>query len=111
WDVSPRVIEVMYADSISGASRSFHGNDGETSVYLTHSPELVRLDLALDEPDRSRPQPFFSYGSRQITGSGAIGNPTAASADKGREVLRWAIEDLTAEVRRAIDEAAPAVRG
>ncbi|HEU5422815.1 MAG TPA: creatininase family protein [Nitrolancea sp.] len=110
WDVSPRVIEVMYADSITGASRSFHGNDGETSVYLTHSPELVHLDLAVDEPDRSRPQPFFTYGSQQITGSGAIGHPTSASVDKGREVLRWAIEDLTAEVRRAIEEIAPGVR-
>jgi len=106
WDVSPRVVEIVYRDSIPGTLRSFHGNDGETSVYLTHSPELVRLDLAVDEP-RDYERSAFAYHSRKLTSSGVIGEPTAATAAKGDEILAFAVEDLVAFVRRAAEEPAP----
>ena len=106
WDVSPRVVAEMYADSIPGTLRSFHANDGETSVYLAHSPELVTLALAVDEPvDYERP--VFSYHSRQITQSGCIGRPRAATAEKGRAILAWAIEDLAAVIEQAAKEPMP----
>lgn len=108
WDVSPRVTESMYADSIEGARRSFHGNDGETSVYLAHSPALVRQDLAVDEPAGEYRRPFFSYHSRKLTESGVIGRPRAASAEKGRTILSFAIEDLTALLQVGASEETPA---
>ena len=46
WDVSPRVVDAVYADAIEGTLRSFHANDAETSVYLAHSPHLVHTELA-----------------------------------------------------------------
>ncbi|HZQ03584.1 MAG TPA: creatininase family protein [Gaiellaceae bacterium] len=106
WDVSPRVIDLVYRDSIPGTLRSFHANDGETSVYLTHSPELVDLELAVDEP-RDYERSAFTYHSRKLTTSGVIGEPTAASAARGEEILSFAIEDLVRFVRRAADEQVP----
>jgi creatinine amidohydrolase len=106
WDVSPRVIDLVYRDSIAGTLRSFHANDGETSVYLTHSPELVDLELAVDEP-RDYERASFSYHSRKLTTSGVIGEPTAATAAKGEEIVAFAIEDLVAFVRRAAEEPVP----
>ena len=106
WDISPRVVEQMYADSIEGTLKSFHANDGETSVYMTHSPDLVHLELAVDEPvDYERP--VFSYHSRKLTGSGCVGRPRRASAEKGRRVLAWAIEDIAALVERGAKEPMP----
>src|SRR5262249_22437314 len=83
WDVSQRVIDLMYVDSIEGTLRSFHANDGETSVYLVHSPELVRREDIVDEPSDYQ-RPTFSYHSRKLTAGGVIGRPTDADADKGR---------------------------
>ena len=106
WDVSPRVVAEMYSDSIPGTLRSFHANDGETSVYLAHSPEIVRSELAVDEPaDYERP--VFSYHSRKITQSGCIGRPRAATAEKGRRVLSWVVDDLAAVIEEAAKEPMP----
>jgi creatinine amidohydrolase len=106
WDVSPRVVDLVYADSIEGTLRSFHANDGETSVYLTHSPQLVRQELAADEPiDYERP--VFSYHSRSLTRSGVIGRPIGASAEKGRTILQLAVDDLTQLLARGIEEEPP----
>ncbi len=103
WDVSPRVIELVYADSIEGTLRSFHANDGETSVYLTHAPEFVRQDLAVDEPSDYR-RPIFSYHSRKLTRSGVVGRPRAASAEKGQTIVELAVEDLTELIERGMGE-------
>jgi creatinine amidohydrolase len=106
WDVSPRVVEAVYSDSIEGTLRSFHANDGETSVYLTHSPELVRQRLAVDEPvDYERPA--FSYHSRKLTRSGVIGAPTRATAERGRTIVDYAVADLVALVERSRSEHTP----
>ncbi len=106
WDVSPRVIEQMYDDSIAGTLRSFHANDGETSVYLTHAPELVRETLAVDEP-REYERPVFSYHSRKLTASGVIGRPSRASLAKGRTLVEHAVQDLVDLVRRGAGESDP----
>ena len=106
WDVSPRVVEPMYADAIEGTLRSFHANDGETSVYLTHAPSLVQQSLAVDEPtDYERPT--FSYHSRKLTRSGVIGRPTESSVEKGRTIVEYAVEDLVVLVERGAEEADP----
>ena len=106
WDVSPRVVAEMYADSIPGTLRSFHANDGETSVYLAHSPNRVKPELAVDEPvDYARP--VFSYHSRKITQSGCIGRPRSASVEKGRTVLSWVIEDIAGVIGEAVKEPMP----
>jgi creatinine amidohydrolase len=103
WDVSPRVVEHVYADAIEGSLRSFHANDAETSVYLTHSPELVREELAVDEPEAYE-RPAFSYHSRTLTSSGVIGRATKATAEHGETIVRIATEDLVEFLGRCAAE-------
>jgi creatinine amidohydrolase len=106
WDISPRVVAEVYADAIEGTLKSFHGNDAETSVYLTHSPDLVRLEYAVDEP-RNYERPAFSYHSRTLTESGVIGRPTVATAEHGRHIIGMAVEDVVAFIRSCANEAPP----
>jgi creatinine amidohydrolase len=106
WDVSPRVIEAMYADSIQAALRSFHANRGETAVYLAHSPERIDMTEAVDEPDGYE-RPLFSYHSRKLTRSGVVGHPTDATAEQGREILDMAIDDLVSLVTGEMNSDVP----
>ena len=90
-----------------GSLRSFHANCGETAVYLDHSPQLVDLEQAVDEPrDYRRPQ--FSYHSRKLTQSGVMGRPTAATAALGREIFEMVIADLTGFIQDCAKEETPA---
>jgi creatinine amidohydrolase len=107
WDVSERVSAQMYEDSIEGSLRSFHANCGETAVYLDHSPDLVDLGQAVDEPREYR-RPQFSYHSSKLTESGVMGRPTAATAALGREIFEMVIEDLTGFVQDCTKEETPA---
>jgi creatinine amidohydrolase len=107
WDVSQRVIDVMYDDAIEAALRSFHANRGETSAYLAHSPELVDMDEAVDELENFE-RPFYSYHSRKLTGSGVVGQPIGASAAEGKAVFEMAIEDLSALLMKEAGKEIPA---
>jgi len=107
WDVSQRVIDVMYDDSVQAALRSFHANRGETSAYLAHSPELVDMSEAVDEPESGFERPLYSYHSRKMTASGVVGHPVAASAEEGKAVLEMAIEDLSALFTEEAGKEAP----
>jgi creatinine amidohydrolase len=106
WDVSERVAAVLYQDAIKGTLRSFHANCGETSVYLHHSPELVDMGKAVNEPnDYQRPR--FSYHSRKLTESGVIGRPAGATADQGRQILDMVVTDLGEFIRNCAAEEPP----
>lgn len=106
WDVSKRVSDVMYADSIDAHMRSFHANDGETSVYLVHSPELVFMDQAIDEPKDFK-KTVFSYHSRKVTRSGTIGIPSRATVERGKEIFNMAVEDIANLLRSSVKEDIP----
>jgi len=106
WDVSERVAAALYQDAIEGTLRSFHANCGETSVYLTHSPQLVDLRQAVDEPQGYQ-RPQFSYHSRKLTESGVIGQPTIATPDQGRRIFDMVVEDLAEFVRKSAHEEPP----
>lgn len=76
-----------------------HGGAVETSIMLAHAPELVRADRIADFRPASvameqtylrlsaqRPAPF-AWAAEDLHPSGAIGDATAASAEKGRRLL------------------------
>ncbi|MGH3218685.1 MAG: creatininase family protein [Streptosporangiaceae bacterium] len=106
WDVSERVAAVLYQDAIEGTLRSFHANFGETSVYLHHSPELVDMGKAVNEPnDYLRPR--FSYPSRKLTESGVVGQPAGATADQGQRISDMAVTDLVEFIRNCAGEEPP----
>lgn len=74
-----------------------HAGERETSHMLAIAPETVHMDRAVDcVPDV--PRSFLSYGSIfRASPYGVWGEPTKASAEKGKKLLE-------AEARIAIDE-------
>ena len=76
-----------------------HGGATETSIMLAHAPELVRADrvanfrpasVAMEQTYRwlsaQRPAPF-AWAAEDLHPSGAIGDASAATAEKGRLLL------------------------
>ena len=101
WDISPRV-HAMYHDDAAG----FHANRAETALVLAVRPDLVRMDRASDEPDRSADR-FFSYTVDRESDTGTVGRPTEATAELGERLLAACVEDLSARVLDALRERAP----
>ena len=107
-----------YPDGVFGAEEcrhGIHGGDIETSLMLAGHPGLVRMDearasepatVAMDNEfaylSAHRPA-GFGWMSQDLDPSGAIGDPTLASADKGQAALDFgarAFVDLLREVDR-----------
>jgi creatinine amidohydrolase len=100
WSLA-RELAAEIRDSPRGGMA--HACEFETSWYLHLNPDAVRLDLAVPDvlPSRSRfiwvdvmegdgPVAFIDDWSRISNGSGVEGDPTTASAEKGR---RYAEEE------------------
>jgi creatinine amidohydrolase len=101
WEISPAVHELYHADAAN-----FHANCAETSVMLALRPDLVQLDKAIDEPDRSAGC-FFAYTVNKESVYGAVGSPSKANLDFGQQILQACIADLSAQLKRALVEGIP----
>jgi mycofactocin system creatininase family protein len=80
-----------------------HAGRTETSVMLALAPERVRLEHA--EAGNTTPiaelMPRLRRdGLRAVTANGVLGDPSGASAEEGEELLRRAVDDLVALVKR-----------
>jgi len=85
-----------------------HAGDAETSMMLAIDPDRVRLDRAVAEMppvtgDRLAPKGPIAYtwNTPDLSKSGVIGDPTAATADRGEQLLdllgrNWA--EILAEI-------------
>ena len=103
--VLAEVVEVKEGD--------VHAGEAETSTSLANRPELVRLDKAVTELP-SFPNPFLRFGlgvegdridyytfrTREITRSGVIGDPSKASAEKGRRILEAYVQNLVEFIKQ-----------
>jgi creatinine amidohydrolase len=87
-----------------------HADEFETSLYLHLAPERVRMELAVEDNDRmgrhvssdstgNFPIRFSDFWGRW-TRTGVHGNPTRASAEKGRVLFEAAVAGLI----EAVDE-------
>jgi creatinine amidohydrolase len=101
WEISPAVHFLYHEDAAN-----FHANRAETSLMMAVRPDLVHIDRAIDEPDRSADL-FFAYTVDRETRTGTVGRPTLATAQSGRELLETCIAELSARVREALRESAP----
>ncbi len=97
-----RVVEawdVDISDLLDAQSGPLHAGEAETSVMLYLYPELVRMDRARDfvtpAPDR---RTRSRKGTPVPAGAGAIGLPTAATAEKGRRIYHRILD----AIRRAV---------
>jgi creatinine amidohydrolase len=79
-----------------------HACEMETSIMLHLYPDQVRLDRAKDDGtagekgyrllDMLRPQPYFMVRDfHELSGTGTLGMPSHASADKGERFLSAAV--------------------
>lgn len=91
------------ADHLLQQKFGSHADERETSIMLAVAPHLVRMDLA--RPDYGKdgaPEVFVTPTTMQSTDpnaadyseTGAYGDPTFASAEKGRQFLAAMIDDL-----------------
>jgi creatinine amidohydrolase len=93
------------ADGIFEQKLGGHADEHETSLLLAIAPEAVRQDLArpnyghaLESPKTVFYQPSIFSGEPtsglDYSEQGARGDPTLATAEKGRQALEAMIEDL-----------------
>lgn len=84
-----------------------HGGEGETSIMMAVRPELVDLEHAV----RQIPEKVIEMNKttgviwdiKEITKTGATGDPTKASIEKGRQMLDILV-DLVAEAIEKMNE-------
>jgi len=86
-----------------GAAPDVHGGAGETSVMLALAPDLVRTDMIASAPppspdsvaalifDRGVTWPWRTDDPR-LARMGIIGDPAAASAERGRAMVERMVE-------------------
>jgi creatinine amidohydrolase len=91
------------ADHLLRQDTGSHADERETSIMLAIAPDLVRTELAKrDYGNESAPAVFVTPTTMQSTDTqaadysetGAFGDPTLASADKGRAFLDAMIREL-----------------
>ena len=91
------------ADHLLQQDTGSHADERETSIMLAVAPDLVRMELAKrDYGKESAPAVFVTPTNMQsidtqaadYSETGAFGDPTLASADKGRAFLDEMIRDL-----------------
>jgi creatinine amidohydrolase len=95
------VWDVPIHDLLEGQEGAEHAGEAETSLMLHLYPELVRMDRARDfqlSPDEFRRYMRGGMPSPPPGGTGCVGRPTLASAEKGRLLYRR-IRDA---IRRAV---------
>jgi creatinine amidohydrolase len=99
----PSFEDIRESDTVA------HADEFETSLYLHLAPDRVRMDRAVAGQDRrgsylssdstrEYPVRFSDYWSRWTT-TGVHGDPTSATAEKGKRIMEAAVEGLIALVR------------
>lgn len=105
--ISERVRAAHFADA-----EDWHANDAETSLMLALAPEMVRPDRLRDADDGDRTQGLvFSHPVNRTSRNGVTGRPSLATREKGEELFRWMVDDLTELVLRGLKETPPLPHG
>lgn len=102
WELTREVNDFYTQD----AGDNWHANNAETSLMLHLRPDLVAMDKAVNEPNRSEDH-FFSYTVDKESHCGGVGNATAGSESQGRFVLESCVRNLAAMLEAALVEEAP----
>jgi len=84
-----------------------HGGEGETSITMAVKPDLVDLDEAVSQVphDIIELQDFMTviWDIGELSETGAIGDPTRASREKGEKMLDIVVDYLVSLIRK-LDE-------
>lgn len=101
FDLTPAIAERYTEDA-----PDFHANEAETSMLLHLAEAQVRLDRAVDEPDRTVDR-VLSYPMPAVTRSGVVGTPSAASPERGAALVEQLVAAMADLLRRARAEQDP----
>ena len=101
WDLSDG-IDAAYREEAA----DFHANVAETSLLLHLAPELVKLERAVDEPDRTVGL-VFQYAVPQTTASGVVGAPTRSTPERGADLFEAVVDALATLLEQAGAERDP----
>lgn len=97
------VFPMLYREGIMETNTELHAGECETSLMLHLEPDTVHMEEAKDfVPDVARS--YLSYGSIfRATPSGVWGEPTKATAEKGKLALERAIDFSVTQMQEAFD--------
>ncbi|MBV9917505.1 MAG: creatininase family protein [Solirubrobacterales bacterium] len=84
----------------------FHANEAETSMLLHLAPAHVLREKAVDEPDRTVGRVLL-YPMPAVSASGVVGSPSAATADRGKELFEQLVSALVELLAAARSEQDP----
>ena len=101
--ISERVREQHFQDA-----EDWHANDAETSLMMALNPEMVRMDLINDSDDEDRTEAcVFSHPVNRTSKNGVTGKPSLATREKGEQLFKWMVKDLSDTVRKGMVEEPP----
>ena len=101
--ISKRVREQHFHDA-----DDWHANDAETSLMIALKPDMVREELIADSDDPDRTTDcVFSHPVNRTSINGVTGTPSLASKEKGEQLFSWMVQDLSALVRKGMEEEPP----
>ena len=98
WEIATRVLPDGFFASWQGSGLG-HGGEGETSAMMAVRPDLVDLDAAVTDMPRDVYAFFgvdFICQIAEISRTGATGDPTLASRQKGEQMLDAVVSCLVA---------------
>jgi creatinine amidohydrolase len=112
-DLRPRFVSIFeltpqIAERYTEDAPDFHANEAETSMLLHLAEPEVRLDRAVDEPDRTVDR-VLSYPMPAVTASGVVGTPSTASAERGEQLVGQLVDALADLLRSARAERDPSL--
>lgn len=83
-----------------------HANKAETDLMLHLAPELVKMEHAIDDPDRTG-NCVFSYPVAQTSINGVTGSPSLGNAEDGEALFTQMCAALIQKITTALDEEPP----
>lgn len=100
FDLTPEIAARYREDA-----DDFHANEAETSLMLSVCPDGVHPDRAVDEIDRTVGREW-QYAMPDVSVSGTVGRPSAATPARGEALLGQVTDALVALLQRAAAEPA-----
>lgn len=101
WNISPEVTRAFHVDAAAPQA-----GQAETDLMLFLAPELVRMEVARDEPDLNVGK-VFCYTIANKSSTGVVGTPSKGTAEQGKELFQEMGKALVATLTEARGENPP----
>lgn len=97
------VFPMLYREGIMETNTELHAGECETSLMMYLEPDTVHMEKAVDFVP-TEPRSILSYGSiYRVSETGIWGEPSKASAEKGKLMMDKAIEYAVTQMNEAFD--------